>query len=126
MALELIEREYLCLVLSVSSLRAQAEDRGSPLVFELDGRILASGTDAGLSHPTLLVVPVTDALKEVSGLGVVQRSLDRDEVWRVVAFCLDLPTLSELSLDSVEAADLCQAVADLGVRWEVQLLEDVV
>lgn len=112
-------------MLSIAALRAHAEDEDGWVVVRVSGEIVAATTSSRFSSPTLLVAPVTDALKVVSPSGLVEGSLDRDTTWRVSGFALDASTLAALEVDRVEARDLYTAVTDLGVRWAVLPAEDI-
>ena len=112
-------------MLSIAALRAHAEESEGWVVVSETGETVTLTTPPGFSSPTLLVAPVTDALKVVSPSGLVEGSLNRDTTWRVSGFALDASTLAALEVDRVEARDLYTAVTDLGVRWAVLPAEDV-
>ncbi len=68
---------------------------------------------------TLLVSPVTDALKTVFD-GLVEGSLDRDSVWGVEAFALNRVVISKLDGDQeLSPLDLHEAVSNLAFGWQV-------
>jgi hypothetical protein len=66
---------------------------------------------------TLLVAPVTDAVKRMSG-GVVE-SLDRDQMWVVEAIALEADVLVALGEVELTAEELWQAVDQAGFSWQI-------
>lgn len=66
---------------------------------------------------TLLVTPVTDAVKRLRD-GVVE-SLDRDEMWVVEAMALESEVLDALGEVEVTAEELWLAVEEAGFAWQV-------
>lgn len=87
------------------------------LVSTEDGRVLQAESSPNLVSPTALVVPVTDALKDVSPAGVVAGSIDRDATWRVAAVYLDAHAVSQLDGHQMDALELHQAIVDADLRW---------
>lgn len=69
---------------------------------------------------TLLVSPVTDALKTVSD-GRVVGSLDRDSLWAVEAFALNRVVISRLLGEEGEMSpyDLYEAVSSMAFAWQI-------
>jgi len=66
---------------------------------------------------TLLVVPVTDAVKRLRD-GVVE-SLDRDEMWLVEAMVLGSDVLGRLGEVDLTADELWLAVEEAGYAWQL-------
>lgn len=66
---------------------------------------------------TLLVAPVTDAVKRLRD-GVVE-SLDRDEMWVVEAMVLERDVLRDLGEVDLTADELWVAVEEAGFTWQV-------
>lgn len=87
------------------------------VVFDTDGHPVAS-FDPGLRGPaTLVVAPVTDAVKRLSG--DVVESLDRDSMWVVEAIVLEREVLDLLGPGEMTADQLWQAVTNAGYSWRV-------
>lgn len=78
-----------------------------------------------LNGPTLLVAPVSDALKEVSPEGIVVAHLDRATVWEVVAYYLDPPTCQRLASEKVGVERIHQFIIDEGPGWHSRPVEEV-
>lgn len=112
-------------MISIPALRAHAEEEDDWVVVRQSGEIVPLDASSRFSSPTLLVAPVTDALKAVSSSELVEGSIDRDSTWRVTGFALDASTLAALEVDRVDALDLYSAVTALGLRWDVLPAEDV-
>lgn len=68
-------------------------------------------------HATLMVTPLTDAVKRVEG--DVIESLDRDQMWTVEALVLDRAVLRRLDAQELTVENLLVAVGDLGYEWQV-------
>jgi hypothetical protein len=71
---------------------------------------------------TLLVSPVTDALKTVSD-GRVVGSLHRDSLWAVEAFALNRVVISRLKEEEeMSPYDLHEAVSNMAFGWQIALM----
>lgn len=116
-------RGYRCDVSPRSQRGAGPGSRGGVLVWA-DGRVV-EGAVGGLSAPTILVVPVTDALKRVSTAGVVEGSVDRDATWMIAAYYLDASTVRDLGADVGDVDTIHQMVTSTGRDWEARSLDDV-
>lgn len=90
---------------------------GDRVAFDERGEALEGDVPASSGPATLLVGPVTDAVKRRDGDAVV--SLDRDAVWVVVGIVLDREVLQELGEDEIGAGELLEAVERLGYTWQV-------
>lgn len=84
------------------------DTQGNPV--EVDGAHIRGAA-------TLLVVPVTDAVKRLRD-GVVE-SLDRDEMWLVEAMVLGRDVLGRLGEVDLTAEELWLAVEEAGFAWQV-------
>ncbi|MGH8871587.1 MAG: hypothetical protein ACRDWS_06415 [Acidimicrobiia bacterium] len=90
--------------------RVVIDHRGEP--------IEVGGLPVDTPAPALLVVQVTEAVKQIEDDAVI-RHLDRDRLWAVDAFLLDGEVLSALP-DGVDSpAGLIEAVSAAGFRWQV-------
>lgn len=69
-----------------------------------------------LPVPGLLVALVTEAVKRVQG-GRLIADLDRDSLWAVRGFVLDMTILDALGDGEFSAFDLIGAVSAAGFRW---------
>lgn len=89
------------------------------LVFDTDGATLH--IDPPPDAPaTLLVVPVTDALKIVSG-DRVAGSFDRGRAWTVVGFALRREVVERLGGKEMAPQALIEKVKDLGHVWQTRV-----
>jgi len=89
---------------------------GSRVTARPSGEVVA-GPARGASGATLIVSAPTDALKTCDG-GLITGSVDRDQVWAIEAFTLSGAVLGRLE-GEMAPWELVDAVADLGVEWEV-------
>lgn len=88
------------------------------VVFGVDGEDLGFLELGVPATPTLLVAPVTDALKTLSDDGFVRGSLDRADMWRVVGYHLDERTAHRLAEKDTELDRIHQDVLDMGLVWQ--------
>lgn len=95
------------------------------LVLTIGGDPLDDVDTSMLSTPTLLVTPVSDALKEVSSEGIVVAHLDRADVWQVVAYYLDATTCHRVAAEAVNVERIHQFVIDEGPGWQSRPVEEV-
>jgi hypothetical protein len=86
------------------------------VAFDLVGAPLVVPGD--ITPPTLMVGPVTDAMKLVSADRVVG-SVDKESLWGVVGFVLTRDIIVELGVAELTPAALVEAVTRLGHRWTV-------
>lgn len=112
-------------MISIPDLRAEIERTGPVVLSMEDGRIQGPVHSASLTSPAALVLPVTDALKNVTPPGVVTGHTDREEAWRIVAVYLDGRAVAVLEDDQMSAEDLYEAVAAAGLRWEARPFDEV-
>ena len=74
-----------------------------------------------LPIPGLLVSPVTEAVKQVEA-GRLIADLDRDSLWAVGGFVLDITVIAALGEGTFSAAELIGAVASAGFDWQPTIL----
>lgn len=90
----------------------------SVLVIDHRGQLLdIDGPPEELPVPGLLVSPVVEAVKQVEERRVVA-DLDRDSMWAVQGFVLDLRVLYALGEGKYSAEDLIRAVRSAGFDWQ--------
>lgn len=90
---------------------------GGRVVFDRHGEPVDFNLPADVGEAVLVVAPVTDAVKRVNDSSV--ESLDRDELWVVVAVVLAEPILKRVDATFDTTDDLLEAVRDLGYTWTV-------
>lgn len=95
-------------------MRSRVEGGSSRLVVLGDGSFVDMDVPADFGDNTLLVSPVTDALKRVSEHGLVEGSIERDLVVRVEGIVLDAETVEELEGEELELAALIETVLGMG------------
>lgn len=101
-----------------------SEASGS-VVIGVDGESL-DFLDLGVpTSPTLLVAPVTDALKTLSADGFVTGSLDRGDMWRVVGYHLDEETSHRLAARNIELERIHEEVVGMGLVWQASPMDDL-
>jgi len=102
-------------VISISRLRDSLV--GDRVAFDYRGEVLERDVLVPSGPASLLVAPVTDAVKRRDGDVVV--SLDRDTVWAVAGIVLHGEVLQKLDEDEIGAGELLEAVEGLGYTWQV-------
>lgn len=100
------------------------ESRGG-LVFTPHGELVDDVDTSALTAPTLLVEPVNDAVKRLSTDGRVLDHLDRDTVWRVVAYFVDDQTAHALGTEPMDIAQIHERVAEIGPGWQARPIADL-
>lgn len=126
MAREIIRaRVHSGAVTAASDLHHRLRESRGGLVFTPHGELVDDVDTSTLTAPTLLVEPVNDALKRLSPDGLVLDHLDRDKVWRVVAYFLDDQTAHTLGTEAVDIAQIHQRVAEIGPGWHARPIADV-
>ena len=74
-----------------------------------------------LPIPGLLVSPVREAVKQVEARRLVA-DLDRDSLWAVGGFVLDITVIAALGEGTYSAAELIGAVTSAGFDWQPTIL----
>ena len=74
-----------------------------------------------LPVPGLLVSTMNEAVKQVDA-GRLIADLDRDSLWAVAGFVLDITVLDALGEGAYSAADLIGAVTAAGFDWKPTIL----
>ena len=74
-----------------------------------------------LPVPGLLVSPVNEAVKQVDA-GRLIADLDRDSLWAVGGFVLDMTVLDALGEGTYSASELISAVTSAGFDWKPTIL----
>lgn len=86
-------------------------------MFDTEGNPFDSVDPQSDGPATLVVAPVTDAVKRLRGDAV--ESLDRDGMWMVVAIVLDQEVLDSLGQGEMTAEELWLSVSAAGYTWEI-------
>lgn len=100
-----------------SKLHARMRESEGGLVVTVGGEVVEGADTSALSSPTLLVAPVTDALKKISVRGLVEGHLDRDDAWVVVGYYLDDRTSHILGSEGVRVDQIQRRVNKLVGKW---------
>lgn len=66
-----------------------------------------------------LVQPVSDALKRVGDTGMVEGSVDRDQVWAAYEFVVSAEIVDGLDEDIATIDDFYESVEAMGYEWEI-------
>lgn len=101
----------------ISTARLLAALHGGHVAFDTQGNPVEIDLADVRGPATLLVAPVTDAVKRLRD-GVVE-SLDRDEMWVVEAMVLEGDVLRHLGEVDLTADELWAAVEEAGFAWQV-------
>jgi len=92
------------------------------VVVDLNGEPMdRSGLPDELPVPGLLVSTVDEAVKQIDA-GILIADLDRDSLWAVTGFALDVTVLDALGEGTYSAADLIGAVTSAGFDWKPTIL----
>jgi hypothetical protein len=101
----------------ISTARLLGALHGGHVAFDTQGNPVEIGIADARGPATVLVAPITDAVKRLRD-GVVE-SLDRDEMWVVEAMVLEGHVLRLLGEVDLTADELWAAVEDAGFAWQV-------
>lgn len=107
------------------SIRDRLSGVSGALVLGVDGEFRDRPGLAGPSSPTLLVAPVTNALKTISADGFVTGSLNREQTWKVLAYHLDEATCHLLAKRDIQIRRIHQDVIDMGLTWQARRIDDI-
>lgn len=108
-----------------SSIRDRLRDASGAVALGVDGHVIDRPGQPEPALPTLLVAPVTDALKSLSADGFVTGSLDREEAWRVVGYHLDETISHRLAERDIGIDRIHQEVMDMGLAWQARSIDDL-
>jgi len=125
MALVDIVRGYLSVVVSIIELKERLAAGGNWVLVDSQGGSMDMSIPRDLGPATLLVAPVTDALKTTSCDGFVDRSLNRDDIWAVKGFVLNRVVVDRLEPIAMDPRQLYEAVSDLRMGWQVKALAEM-
>lgn len=67
---------------------------------------------------SLLVSKVTDAVKRVGDDGLVEGSVDRDQLWALQGFLLNRVVLAKLEGKPMDAVTLLETIPRIGIGWQ--------
>lgn len=109
-------------MIEIGRLRGEVSDGRA--AFDVNGAPLAHEPRLGQSPAALLVVPVTDALKQITDEGMIVSSIERDSVVEVVGFSLASEVLAVLPDEVSDGAGLLQAVENVGFEWLISPTSD--
>ncbi len=96
---------------------------GEWVVFDERGDLVDADVPTSTGEATLLVSPLTDAVKRIVDGAV--HSLDRDQMWVVEAVVLNRVVLDRLDHETMSIEDLLHAVSGLGYSWQVSPVVDL-
>lgn len=125
MALVDIVRGYLSVVVSILELKERLAQGGNWVLFDSHGVAIETPIPGDLGPATLLVAPVIDALKTTNSDGLVDRSLNRDDIWAVKGFALNRVVVDRLEPVSMAPRQLFDAISDLRFGWQVKALAEM-
>jgi hypothetical protein len=114
-------REYFSPVIDSRTLRRLAETAPLVIVDHNGERMDRERLPDDLPIPGLLVSPVNEAIKQVEA-GRLIADLDRDSLWAVGGFVLDISVLDTLGEGTHSAAELIDAVTSAGFDWQPTIL----
>ena len=115
----------LALMVVSSGIRDLLSEVSGAVAFGVDGEELDFLELDVPASPTLLVAPMTDALKSVSDDGFVTGSLDRGNMWEVVGYHLDEQTSQRLAARNIEIEQIYQEVVEIGLDWQARPINDI-
>ncbi|MGB7860710.1 MAG: hypothetical protein WBM90_09455, partial [Acidimicrobiia bacterium] len=107
-------------MLDISALNARLAEDENWVLFDTAGAPLDLRVPRDIGPATLLVSPVTDALKTMNEDGLVVESLDRAHVWSVVGYALNRVVLKKLDHVKMSPEQLYEAVVGLRLGWQVK------
>ena len=111
-------------MISIIELKRRLANGDDRVLFDARGEALDVLVPPDFGPAILLVGPVTDALKTVTPEGLVDQSLDRDEIWAVEGYALTGVVVDRLESSLMTPRELYDAVSDLGFGWQVKTLAE--
>lgn len=90
---------------------------GDWVVVRPDGEIIDIEIPKDIGPATLMVGPVTDALKSHDGR-LLTGAIDRDRVWGVEAFALNRVVVRRLDVEELTPLELCETVTSWRLAWQ--------
>jgi len=112
-------------VVSILELKQRLAGGGDWVVFDSRGDALDVAVPPDIGLATLLVVPVTDALKTITTDRLVDQSLDRDKFWAVEGYALNRVVVGRLGSSDLTPRELYDAVSELRLGWQVKALAEI-
>jgi hypothetical protein len=103
-------------VISVPELQAGIGS-GDWIVLTPEGEIIEMKIPKDIGPATLMVGPVTDALKTVED-GRIVGSVDRERVWNVEAIALNRVVVRRLEARELTPGELYDTVRGFGLAWQ--------
>ena len=113
-------------MVSISALRSRLDDDTNWVVIDPQGAPLEVGVPADVGPATLLVGPVTDALKARGDGDDIVSSVDRDDVYAVEGFALHRVVLDRLEDVEVDTRGLFELVKTTEIAWQFKPLTEMV
>lgn len=105
-------------MLDAKSIKSLSDPGTGIAAFDVRGIPLGDGVSPA-GNATLLVSPVSDALRRVSRAGLIEGEVNRDDIWLVAGFALAGPVVDSLEGDYGSPMDLYESVADSGYEWSI-------
>ena len=98
---------------------------GDCVLFDSKGVALAATVPPDIGPATLLVAPVTDALNTTTSAGLVDQSLDRDDIWAVKGYALNRVVVDRLESSTMTPRQLVEAVSKLRFGWQGKAMSEM-
>ena len=112
-------------MVSILALKQRLVNGEDWVLFDSHGAALEVPVPPDIGAAALLVDPVTDALKTITPQGLVDQSLNRDEIWAVKGFALNLAVVDRLESSEMTSRELYDAVVDLRLSWQVKTMAEI-
>lgn len=106
--------------MSPSALQAQLDEGVDWVIVGPRGEATDQIVPEDPAPATLVVAPVSDALKHLTEDDLIDRPLDRESMWEVQALVFGRALASRLAESEQVSQSLFEAAGALGVEWEVR------
>lgn len=112
-------------MVNILELKQSLADGGDWVLFDPYGETLDLPVPPDVGPATLLVGPIADAVKTMTPGGMVERSLDRDDIWVVEGYALNRVVIDRLEPVVMSMNELYEAVTALRLGWQIKPLSEV-
>jgi len=113
------------MVVSILDLKKRLADGGDWVLFDSRGDPIDILVPPDIGPATLLVGPVIEALKTTTSDGLVDQSLNRDDIWAVEGFALNRVVVDRLESSVMSPREIYDAVSNLRYGWQVKVLAKI-
>lgn len=112
-------------MVNIIELKRRLADGGDWALFDSHGEALGVLVPPDIGPATLLVAPVTDAVKTTTSDGLVNQSLNRDDIWAVQGLALNRVVVDRLDREMMTLREIYDAVVSMRIGWQVKKMAEI-